>query len=136
MDTVSTLVRSEIMRRVRSVDTKPELKIRRMIHAMGFRYRLYDKDLPGRPDLVFPSRRKAIFVNGCFWHGHDCEAAKLPATNVKYWRGKRDRNVARDRRNLKAIAETGWRALVVWECELRKPERTRKKILTFLTRTK
>ena len=77
------------MRRVHSVDTKPELTIRRMIHAMGFRYRLHDKNLPGTPDLVFSSRHKAIFVHGCFWHGHDCEAARLPASNVEYWRGKR-----------------------------------------------
>lgn len=136
MDTVSTPVRSEIMRRVLSVDTKPEMKVRRMIHALGFRYRLHDRNLPGKPDLVFSSRRKAIFVNGCFWHGHDCEAAKLPSSNVDYWRVKQDRNVARDRRNLKAIAEAGWRTLVVWECELRNPGRSRKKILAFLTRTK
>ena len=136
MDTVPIRVRSEIMRRVGSTDTTPEMKVRRMIHAMGFRYRLHDKRLPGRPDLVFPSRSKVIFVHGCFWHGHSCEAAKLPASNVEYWRGKRDRNAARDRRTLRTISRGGWQALVIWECELRNLERTRRKVIAFLTRSK
>jgi len=136
MDTVPKRVRSEIMRRVRSIDTKPEMMIRRMIHQMGFRYRLHDEKLPGKPDLVFSSRHKVIFVHGCFWHGHACEAAKLPSSNVEYWRRKRERNVARDRQSLRSIGEAGWNALVVWECDLRKPERVRRRILTFLTRTK
>ena len=134
MDTVSSLARSEIMRRVRSRNTKPEMQVRRMIHAMGFRYRLHSENLPGRPDIVFSSRHKAIFVHGCFWHGHNCEAAKLPASNVEYWRSKRDRNIARDRRSLRAISRNGWRALVVWECELRSPDYVRQKILSFLKR--
>jgi DNA mismatch endonuclease, patch repair protein len=133
MDTVAKTVRSEIMRRVRSVDTMPEMKVRRLVHAMGFRYRLHGRGLPGKPDLVFPSRQKVIFVHGCFWHRHNCEAARLPTSNVEYWRGKQRRNAARDRRNLREIVKAGWKALVIWECELRNAERTRKNIRMFLT---
>ena len=132
MDTVSSSIRSQIMRRVRSVDTKPEMTVRRLVHSMGFRYRLHREDLPGKPDLVFVSRRKVIFVHGCFWHGHSCEAARLPASNVGYWSSKRNRNVARDRRNLRRINKAGWRALVIWECELHNSERTRRRIQAFL----
>ncbi len=132
MDTVPSIVRSQIMRRVRSENTKPEMLVRRLVHNMGLRYRLHKKSLPGSPDLVFSSRCKVIFVHGCFWHGHRCEAGRLPASNAKYWQGKRDRNVVRDRRNLRALAETGWSALVIWECELRDVERTRERLTEFL----
>jgi DNA mismatch endonuclease (patch repair protein) len=135
MDTVSSVVRSEIMRRVRSENTKPEMLVRRLVHAMGFRYRLHRKSLPGCPDLVFSTRHKVIFVHGCFWHGHRCEAAKLPASNAEYWQAKRNRNVARDRRNLRSLGRIGWRAFVIWECELRDMERTRKRLLKFLGET-
>src|ERR1700681_1759849 len=119
MDTVPALVRSEIMRRVRSQDTQPEILVRRLVHSMGFRYRLHGKSLPGKPDLVFSVRRKAIFVHGCFWHGHRCEAGALPTSNTEYWQAKRNYNLARDRRNLRSLAGVGWRVLVIWECELR-----------------
>ncbi|MGH9658918.1 MAG: very short patch repair endonuclease [Bryobacteraceae bacterium] len=135
MDTVPALVRSGIMRRVRSEDTKPEMLVRRLVHSMGFRYRLHGKSLPGKPDLVFSVRCKAIFVHGCFWHGHKCEAGELPASNTEYWQAKRNRNVARDRRNLKSLARVGWRALVIWECELRNIERTRTRLVKFLSGT-
>jgi len=96
VDTVTAQVRSRIMAQVKSKDTKPELAVRRLLHRLGYRYRLHRKDLPGRPDLAFPSRRKAIFVNGCFWHGHaDCERARLPSSNRDYWLTKLKRNKER-----------------------------------------
>ena len=135
MDTVSVHVRSEIMRRVRSRDTGPEMIVRRLIHSMGFRYRLHARHLPGTPDLVFANRRKAIFVHGCFWHGHSCEGGELPASNSRYWQEKQKRNVFRDRRNMRALSRSGWRTLVIWECELRNMEKTLKRLLTFLNGT-
>jgi len=132
MDTVSTSVRSKIMRRVRSTNTEPEMKVRRITHSIGFRYRLHGKNLPGKPDLVFPSLQKVIFVHGCFWHGHNCEAARLPASNVEYWRNKQSSNIARDRRILREIRRAGWKTLVIWECELHNAEGTRNKIRAFL----
>lgn len=112
--------RSAVMRRVKSKDTKPELAVRRLLHAAGYRYRLHRKDLPGKPDLVFPGRRKAVFVHGCFWHGHDCRrGARQPKTNAEYWRAKIARNIDRDARTRAALGAAGWRSLVVWECELK-----------------
>lgn len=111
--------RSRTMRAVKSRDTKPEMFVRRLLHRIGYRYRLHRPDLPGKPDLVFPSRRKVIFVHGCFWHGHDCtRGARVPASNTDYWVAKIGRNVERDRRTLTQLAEAGWAALVLWECEL------------------
>src|ERR1700760_3742710 len=108
------------MRRGEGKDTPPELKVRRLLTRLGARYRLHRKDLPGSPDLVFPARRLALFVHGCFWHGHDCpRGARQPATNAEYWRAKIARNVARDRASLKALKAMGWRGQVVWECEIR-----------------
>ena len=104
---------------VRSKDTKPEMKIRRALHIQGYRYRLHRSDLPGSPDLAFPARRKAVFVNGCFWHGHECKkGARIPRTNSSYWRPKIARNVERDAENLRKLAELGWKTLTVWECEI------------------
>jgi len=115
-------LRSRTMRAVKAKDTKPEWIVRRLLHAAGFRYRLHAKDLPGKPDIVFPSRRKVIFVHGCFWHGHDCaRGARMPKTNADYWSAKIARNVERDARHLEALRVDGWRTLVVWECEIRKP---------------
>ena len=113
--------RSEIMRRVKGRDTKPEMRIRRLLRAIGAPgYRLHRKDLPGRPDIAYIGRRRAIFVNGCFWHGHDCKrGARTPKTNVDYWSAKIARNKARDAAALDALASLGWRALVVWECEMK-----------------
>jgi len=104
---------------IRSKDTKPEMLVRRLVHRMGYRFRLHKKDLPGRPDLVFPSRRSVILVNGCFWHGHDCrKGRRRPKSNVEYWEGKIAGNVARDQASLAALQDGGWRVLVVWECEI------------------
>ena len=110
--------RSATMRAVRSKDTTPELALRRMLHASGYRYRLHRKDLPGSPDVAFPGRRKAIFVHGCFWHGHDCKrGARRPKDNADYWTAKLARNRARDASAQTALAAMGWETLTVWECE-------------------
>lgn len=111
------------MSRVRGRDTKPEMLIRRGLHAMGLRYRLHDRKLPGRPDLVFPRYRTALFTHGCFWHAHGCALSKLPATRREFWRKKLADNAARDRRAIEALHASGWRVLLVWECALRGPGR-------------
>jgi DNA mismatch endonuclease (patch repair protein) len=112
--------RSAVMRRVRAKDTGPEMTVRRALTALGARYRLHRKDLPGSPDIVMPGRRLAIFVHGCFWHGHDCaRGARVPKANADYWIAKIDRNRARDGRNLATLAAQGWRVEVLWECELK-----------------
>ncbi|MDJ0683970.1 MAG: DNA mismatch endonuclease Vsr [Alphaproteobacteria bacterium] len=118
-DTLTPQQRSHAMRRVKATDTSPELAVRRALHAKGYRFRLHRKDLPGKPDLAFPSRRAVLFVHGCFWHGHDCKrGARTPKTNTDYWLAKIARNKARDARNIEALNELGWRNLTVWECEL------------------
>jgi DNA mismatch endonuclease (patch repair protein) len=107
------------MSRIRGRDTKPELLLRRALHARGLRFRLHRRDLPGRPDLVFPCYRAVLFVHGCFWHLHDCPMFKWPATREDFWRGKIKGNVERDRHAQAALAESNWRILVIWECALR-----------------
>lgn len=119
VDILSAGERSERMSRIRSRDTAPELALRRRLHALGLRYRLHDRRLPGRPDLVLPRYRAAIFVHGCFWHRHGgCSIATTPKTNTAFWQDKFDRNVSRDARSSAALAEAGWRVFTVWECEL------------------
>ena len=119
---------------VRSKGMKPEMKVRRLLHGLGYRYRLHRADLPGRPDLVFPSRRKVVFVNGCFWHRHDdCARVRIPATNRDYWLAKLERNHARDAKNTALLAEQGWEALTVWECQLHDVECLTDRLVTFLT---
>ena len=110
------------MRRVKGRDTGPELKVRRLLWRAGYRYRLHRKDLPGRPDIVLAGRRAAVFVHGCFWHGHDCpRGARQPKANAEYWTAKIGRNVERDARVQAELAAGGWRPVVVWECELKDP---------------
>lgn len=110
--------RSAVMRAVKSRDTGPELKVRRAAHALGLRFRLGRDDLPGKPDLVFPARRVALFVHGCFWHGHDCpRGARVPQANRAYWLAKIGRNVARGKASLAALRKLGWKPAVIWECE-------------------
>lgn len=107
------------MSRIRSSNTSPELALRRAMHAIGFRFRLHRKDLPGKPDIVLPRYRAAIFVHGCFWHRHDgCKVASTPKSNTEFWVEKFDRNVTRDARAKQMLEEQGWRVIVVWECEL------------------
>src|SRR5271166_646530 len=113
---------SEQMSRIRSVDTKPELVVRRIAHAMGYRFRLHRRDFPGTPDLVFPSRKKAVLVHGCFWHQHNCALGrKQPSTNQQYWLPKLVSNVDRDTAVNERLAKMGWSVLIIWECETRDP---------------
>ena len=121
VDTVSPQRRSEIMSKIRSKGMKPEMTVRRKLHSMGYRYRVHG-DLPGKPDLVFPARRKIIFVHGCFWHQHPdpaCGIVRHPKSNREYWLPKLERNVARDAQNCVRLRNLGWEILVVWECEVR-----------------
>jgi len=118
-DTVSSAVRSRMMAAVKGKNTKPELAIRSALHRSGFRFRLHRKDLPGRPDLVFPGRNAILFVHGCFWHGHDCHLFRWPKSREDFWRGKIRRNIERDRQQRQALAEAGWRIGTVWECALK-----------------
>ena len=112
--------RSAVMRRVKGRDTTPELRVRKLLTRMGLRYRLHRADLPGRPDIVFPGRKVALFVHGCFWHGHDCaRGARAPKANAEYWRAKIGRNRARDARTQAELQALGWRPLTVWECDLK-----------------
>jgi len=125
--------RSRIMSAVKGKDTRPELIVRRMVHAMGYRYRLHRKDLPGKPDLAFSKLRKLIFVHGCFWHGHDCvRGARMPKANAAYWSNKIARNSLRDAKHMDALKSQGWRIAVIWECELKKLERVRRRLAEFL----
>lgn len=111
------------MAAIRGTDTKPEMILRRGLHALGLRYRLHSRQLPGKPDLVFPGRRAVIFVDGCFWHGHDCHLFKWPKTRVDFWRIKIGGNIVRDEKVRAALAADGWRVLDVWECTLKGRER-------------
>lgn len=120
-DIVSPEIRSRIMRRIGPKDTKPELILRRALHAAGFRFRLHARDLPGKPDLVLPKHRAVIFVNGCFWHRHDCVHFRWPDTRADFWKRKLDRNAEVDRLAHARLHDSGWRVLVVWECSLRRP---------------
>lgn len=135
MDTLTREERSERMSRVRSKNTAPELAVRRLVHAMSYRFRLHRRDLPGTPDLAFPGRRKAIFVHGCFWHRHpdpDCKLARMPKSRQEFWKLKLEGNRARDLRNEEALAAAGWGVMTVWECELRDAASLKNKIRTFL----
>jgi DNA mismatch endonuclease (patch repair protein) len=118
-DTVTPEVRSRMMSAIRGHNTKPELAVRKGLHALGFRYSLHSNRFPGRPDIVLPKYSAVIWIHGCYWHGHDCGAAKLPASNESYWHPKIARTRARDEKNSAAVAAAGWRYLVIWECCLR-----------------
>lgn len=121
------------MSQIRNRNTKPEMVVRSMVHRLGYRYRLHRKDLPGKPDLVFPSRRKVIFVHGCFFHMHDCRYGRVvPKTNHDFWQAKRLSNVERDQRNVEALELAGWRVLEVWECETKQPAGLPEKLDAFL----
>lgn len=135
MDTLTPAERSERMGRVRGRDTGPEVAVRRMAHSLGYRFRLQRRDLPGRPDLVFPRHRAAIFVHGCFWHRHadpNCRLARLPKSRLSFWGPKLEANRERDARNLDLLARLGWRVLILWECELRDRELTMERIRSFM----
>lgn len=125
--------RSAVMRAVKGRNTKPEMQVRRAAHALGFRFRLHRKDLPGSPDLVFPRLKIAVFVHGCFWHGHDCaRGARAPKTNADYWRGKIARNMARDARVRDELEALGWAVETIWECELKDGEALKQRLAKTL----
>ena len=127
--------KSDMMRLVKSHDTGAEMQVRRLLHSLGYRYRLHKKDLPGRPDLVFLSRRKVIFVHGCFWHQHKgCPKAKRPKTNSQFWSGKLDRNIERDRENQKDLEKAGWDIFVAWECNIADIQGLEQALRAFLER--
>lgn len=119
MDTLTPEERSQQMRLVRSGNTNPELVVRRLLHDAGFRFRVHRKNLPGKPDIVLPRYKVVVFVHGCFWHAHPgCKNARVPKSNLEYWVGKLNRNVARDDDTARSLTELGWRRIVVWECQI------------------
>lgn len=133
VDTLTVTERSERMSRIRGKNTKPEMRVRRMIYGMGYRYRLHQNNLPGKPDLVFPGRRKVIFIHGCFWHRHQqCSLARLPKSRLDYWLPKLDGNLKRDALNYERLKNKGCGVMVIWECELYDNERILFRIVEFL----
>ncbi|MDP5904267.1 very short patch repair endonuclease [Pseudomonas aeruginosa] len=136
VDTISADERSHIMSLVKGKNTRPEMLVRRLVHGAGFRYRLHDAKLPGKPDLVFSRKHKVIFVHGCFWHRHEgCALARIPKSNQEFWLAKLEGNKARDEVNLRQLHEAGWDTLVVWECELRNLDTVEQRLRTFLAST-
>jgi len=136
-DTLTKAERSKRMSLVRNKDTRPEIIVRRLIFSMGYRYRLHRSDLPGNPDLVFPSKSKVIFVHGCFWHRHKssvCKLARLPKSKLYFWLPKLEQNRLRDRTIQAKLRGLGWQLLVIWECQLQNIDRLRTKIVAFLQR--
>ncbi|HWX54920.1 MAG TPA: DNA mismatch endonuclease Vsr [Verrucomicrobiae bacterium] len=133
MDSLSPAERSEIMGRVRSKNSRPELFVRKLVFALGYRYRLHAKDLPGHPDLVFRKARKVIFVHGCFWHRHAaCALARLPKSRLDFWVPKLEGNKIRDRRVKRTLAKQGWKVLTIWECHVKDAARLQSRIRRFL----
>ena len=118
-DTVTPDVRSRMMAGIKGKDTKPEKMVRSALHRLGFRFRIHRNDLPGKPDLVFRKHNAVIFVHGCFWHGHDCHLFKWPKTRSNFWRQKIESNIARDRKHISVLEDSGWRVAIVWECALK-----------------
>lgn len=131
-DPLSKKQRSERMSRIRREDTKPELKVRQLIHGMGYRYRLHAKELPGHPDVVFRQKRKVIFVHGCFWHQHGCGHYRMPKSRELFWLPKLDRNVVRDKEVYQKLLHEGWGVLIVWECQLKDVGALQHRIQAFL----
>lgn len=133
VDTLSPEERSERMSRVRGKDSAPEMRLRRIVHGSGFRYRLHVKNLPGSPDMVFPKRKAVVFMHGCFWHRHEgCKLARLPKSRLGFWVEKLEANRQRDKRNQGLLMEMGWRVLVVWECQLRDTVAISRTVTEFL----
>ncbi|MCX5834905.1 MAG: very short patch repair endonuclease [Deltaproteobacteria bacterium] len=128
VDRLTSEQRSKLMARIRGTNTKPELVVRKIVHSLGYRYRLYRSDLPGKPDLVFPKYKKIIFVHGCFWHKHSCK--KVP--DSEFWQNKLDANRKRDKEVENKLKRLGWDVLKIWECETKKPEKMRNKIMRYL----
>ena len=132
MDNLTPKERSIQMAKVRSRDTKPEMFIRRLVHRMGYRYRLHKKELPGKPDLVFGAKKKVIFVHGCFWHGHNCSLCRIPKSRIDFWEKKIFTNRNRDEVQIEKLKEAGWESLIIWECQLKKADGIETRIKFFL----
>lgn len=133
MDPFTPQLRSAIMSRIRSRDTLPEMVVRRLVHGMGYRYRLHAAEMPGTPDLVFPKLRSVIEVRGCFWHRHrGCRRSELPRTHTEFWAPKLERNRQRDEENARKLRRLGWRLCVVWGCEVKSPEKLLRRLVRFL----
>lgn len=132
VDRITSAQRSALMSRVKQRDTKPELFLRSLIHRMGYRFRLRTPKLPGRPDIIFPSRHKVIFVHGCFWHGHDCRRGTPPRSNITFWNAKIQANRIRDARVIADLQAQGWSSLVIWECETKDLKIITGKVAKFL----
>ncbi len=133
MDVLTPEQRSYCMSRIQGKDTKPEMIVRKVLHALGYRYRLHVRSLPGKPDLVFPAPRKVIFVHGCFWHRHNCRFGRVtPKTRGEFWKTKLEGNQSRDRKNRRDIRNKGWEPFVVWECQTRRMEWLLPRLLEFL----
>ncbi|HEY7296720.1 MAG TPA: very short patch repair endonuclease [Xanthobacteraceae bacterium] len=132
VDTRTREQRRRIMQSVGQKNTGPEMAVRRLAHRLGFRYRLYRRDLPGSPDLTFPARRKVIFVHGCFWHGHGCQKGRLPKSRRDYWQPKINSNQERDSQAIEKLIAAGWEVLVVWQCETRDPVALAARLRNFL----
>jgi DNA mismatch endonuclease (patch repair protein) len=133
IDAIAAEKRSQIMRRVRRKNTAPEIVVRKLIFSMGYRYRLHRKQLPGSPDIVFPGKKKIIFVHGCFWHMHECKKGRPPKSNENYWLPKLERNKQRDNENLAKLEIEGWKVLVIWECQLKDLLKLEDTIKAFLS---
>lgn len=131
-DTRTPSQRRHIMQSVRPKDTGPEVAVRKMLHSLGYRFRLHRKDLPGTPDIVFPRKKKVVFVHGCYWHGHECNKGRLPKSKLDYWQPKIARNRERDAEKSRLLEDLGWEVLTVWQCELRNPETLQDKLVKFL----
>lgn len=134
-DPLTKAERSERMSRIRSSNTKPELFVRRLIYGMGYRYRLHARDLPGKPDIVFRSRKKVVFVHGCFWHQHGCGHYRQPKSQTYFWQSKLEQNKSRDLTVSNALRKQGWKLLIIWECQLKSIEKLKTKIRRFLEPT-
>lgn len=132
MDRVSREVRSRIMSAIRAKHTTPERIVRKLLTALGVRYRLHYKKVPGRPDVAMPGRRKAVFVNGCFWHFHGCHLSRMPKSSTAFWTAKFSRNKERDKRKIEELQKLGWDTLVVWECECETGDRLTRRLSRFL----
>lgn len=128
VDRLSPEARSRLMSRIRSRDTSPEVRVRSLLHRLGYRFRIHRRDLPGTPDIVLPGRGVALFVHGCFWHGHICKVGKMPKSRVDYWGPKIEANRARDARKKRQLRALGWKVIQIWECELKAPEALERKL--------
>jgi DNA mismatch endonuclease, patch repair protein len=132
MDTLTPQQRSAAMSAVRGKNTRPELVVRKLLYALGYRYRLHVRDLPGRPDIAFRKRQCLVFVNGCFWHGHDCPRGSRPTSNVEFWQRKIGKNLERDQRVREELGKDGWRVLTIWECETKDQASLQRRLSRFL----